>query len=267
MTLTVFLLDYQRFSNILERILPALLHEECVSQIIICHGSHDYVSKAAPNFHRLEDNEMYTFEWKGKQILRIQDPLNQDYQCFRRWIWIERMAQQGFLLNQLVLTHDDDFLFHPGEIFKLLEAWNQRKGICICGSGGRDYSLPSKYTFREMNGPCRIAVGQSILLSVGSVIDVSSKVKSWNIPLHILHEDDIVVSLILGKGEPLHYGVQAAKWLLPSPNARWKRRDHIVKRNETADWILIHLATASSMSNCPPHLRSLSTIGDKPLTS
>jgi hypothetical protein len=83
-----------------------------------------------------------------------------------------------------------------------------------------------------------------MLLSVSSVLEVSRIVSILDVPLDILHEDDIVVSLLLGKGNPVHFGLHAQKILLPSPNARWHRRDHIVKRNASADWILSHLADA-----------------------
>jgi hypothetical protein len=157
---------------------------------------------------------------------------------------MERLFKQGLLQNDLLLTHDDDYMFRQGEISRLVTLWKEKKGICICGSGGRDYSLPQKYSFRSVNGPCRIAVGQSMLLSVSSVLEVSRRVSILDVPLDILHEDDIVVSLLLGKGNPVHFGLHSQKILLPSPNARWHRRDHIAKRNASADWILSHLADA-----------------------
>jgi hypothetical protein len=267
MSLTVFLLDYQRFQNILHGILPALLQDSCVNQIIVCHGSFDYTKVHHEKFSRLEPNEIQLFEWEGKQIIRIQDPFNDQYQCFRRWIWIDRLFKQGLLINHLVLTHDDDFVFFQGETCKLLDLWAQQKGVCVCGSGGRMFREPSKYILRAVNGPCNIAVGQSMLLSVASVVQVCAEVEKMAIPLEILHEDDIVVSLLLGKGENVHYGYSCQKYSLPSPNARWHRPDHILRRNESAEWILTRLPVSSSTPNCPLHLHSPSTTDDRLLTS
>ena len=267
MTLTVFLLDYKRFPNILQNILPSLLREPCVSQIVICHGSHDYEDFHHERFPPLQDNEIQIVEWEGKQILRIQDPLNHQYECFRRWIWIDRLSKKGLLRNPLVLTHDDDFVFVSGEIPKLLELWSLQKGLCICGSGGRMFQEPFKYILRIVNGSCNIAVGQSMLLPVSLVVQVCAEVEQLKIPLEILHEDDVVVSLLVGKGNCVHYGYAAQKYSLPSPNARWHRPDHIQRRNRTADWILTHLSSASSTTNSPPHSRCPSTTDDTLQTS
>jgi hypothetical protein len=82
MTLTVFLLDYKRFPNILHKILPSLLSDSFVSQIVICHGSYDYDDFHHEKFPRLQENEVQIVEWEGKQVLRIQDPLNSQYEIF-----------------------------------------------------------------------------------------------------------------------------------------------------------------------------------------
>jgi len=267
MTLTVFILDYQRFTNIVRFILPKLLHTPFISQIILCHGSYEYEWEQDARFPRLEENEVQIVEWEGKQIIRIQDPLNEHYQCYRRWIWIERLHKNGLLKNELLLTHDDDYMFYEGEIATMMSLWNQQKGLCICGSGGRNYSAPIKYRLRAANGPCNIAVGQSMLLSVSSILDACKQAEDMKIPPEILFEDDIVISLLVGKGRFVHYGVSARKKTLPSPNARWQRINHIQLRNKTADWILTRLADASLATNYPPHLHSQPTIDDTPPTS
>ncbi len=264
MGLTVFLLDFHRFENIHKFILPKLLQEECVTQIVIAHGSYDYVGQNE-RFPRLEADEIKSFEWDGKQILRIQDTLNDTYKCFRRWIWMERLSQRGLLLNDWILTHDDDFYFVKGQIERILSV--RDKGLCICGSGGRDYSQKDKYTYQRVEGLCRIALGQSILLSISSVLDVCRMVREFDVPPCILHEDDIVVSFLLGKGEPVHFGLSTHKILLESLSSQWKRPDHILSRNRTAYWILTRLQGVSLPTNFPPRSHSLSTIGGKQTTS
>jgi hypothetical protein len=267
MTLTVFLLDYQRFANILHFILPKLLHDSSVSQIILSHGTYEYEWEQDPRFPRLEENEVQIFEWEGKQIIRIQDPLNEQYQCYRRWIWIDRLYKNGLLKNELLLTHDDDYMFYEGEIANMISLWNQKKGICICGSGGRNYTVPIKYRLRAVNGPCNVVVGQSILLSISSVLEACRLVEELKIPEEILFEDDIVISFLVGKGEFVHFGYFARKLALPSPNARWQRANHIFLRNRTADWMITQLVNASLVPSCPPHLRFQPTTDDTLTTS
>ena len=118
----------------------------------------------------------------------------------------------------------------------------------------------------KINGSCSIAIGQSMLLSVSSVLDVCRHVEQMKIPLEILYEDDIVVSLLLGGGKPLHYGLSTRKYMLPSPNARWRRSNHLEQRNRSAAWILRYLEDASSISSSPPHLHSEATTADTPPT-
>jgi hypothetical protein len=265
MSITVFILDYQRFPNIQRKILPSLLQEGCISQIVICHGSYHYDSIGDKRFPRLQEGEIQTFTIGHTQIIRIQDPLNDTYECFRRWIWIEKLHKEKKLLNSLIFTHDDDIFFAPGEINKILQAWIQQKGLCICGDGGRNYK-ENLYTMDKINGSCSIAIGQSMLLSVSSVLDVCRHVEQMKIPLEILYEDDIVVSLLLGGGKPLHYGLSTRKYMLPSPNARWRRSNHLEQRNRSAAWILRYLEDASSISSSPPHLHSEATTADTPPT-
>ena len=132
---------------------------------------------------------------------------------------------------------------------------------------GRIFQEPSNYILRIVNGPCNIAVGQSMLLPVSSVVHVCSLVEQLQIPLEILHEDDVVVSFLIGRGTFVHWGYAAQKYSLPSPNARWHRHDHIARRNRTADWILKCLAGVSSTTNFPQHLHFPSTTDDTLPTS
>ena len=255
MHVTVFILDYQRFPNIAYSILPHLLNEPLVNQIIISHGSYFYENSNHPLFPRLSPNEIHEFDISGTQILRVQDNLNPTYQCFRRWIWIEKLYEKGYLKNSFVLTHDDDFCFKEGGIQQILEL--RKKGICICGSGGRFYH---PYTLQSANGACPIAVGQSMLISIQNVLTVCKQVRTLGIRSIILYEDDIVVSLLLGKGKNLHYGIEIEKTILPSPKARWQRFNHLTLRNKTAEIVLRYLKEASSEPNSLQHLHSLSTI-------
>lgn len=254
MQITVFILDYQRFLNIARSILPRLLNEPLVNQIVICHGSYFYDSIKHPLFPRLSPNEIQQFDISGTQIIRIQDTLNYTYQCFRRWIWIEKLYEKGYLQNSYILTHDDDFFFKEGEIQKIVDV--KDRGLCICGTGGR-FSKP--YRLQRVNGPCPIAVGQSMLLSVQNVLKVCHDVRTLKINPTILHEDDIVVSILLGKGEPLHYGISLNKHELPSPNARCRRSNHLILRDNTAKTILRYLQDALSPANSPLHSHSLET--------
>jgi hypothetical protein len=262
MFLTVFILDYQRFPNIVNSILPRLLLEPSVNQIIISHGSFAYENANHHLFPHLEQNEIQTFDLSGKQIVRIQDDLNPVYECFRRWIWIEKLYKKNYIKNSYILTHDDDFYFQKGQIQRLFHA--RKKGICICGSGGR---LLHPYLIKSVNGPCPIAIGKSMLISVENVITVCQEVKRIGIPTYILHEDDIIVSLILGKGESVHYGVYVPKFVLPSPYARCFRTNHLMFREQTAIAVLRYIKAASLKPNYPPHLHSLSTTDDKLMTS
>jgi len=266
MTVTVFVLDYQRFLNILNKILPSLFKEDCVSQIIICHGSFEYEKANHERFPRLEQNEIQQFEWNSKQIIRIQDPLNEKYKCYRRWIWIEELYAKNLLLNKVILTHDDDFLFAPGEIKNLYNIWIQRKELYSVGTG-RNYTINFQYCMKDIIGTCQIIIGQSMLLSVSSVLDACRKARQMNIPIEILHEDDIVISLLVGNGESSHFGVKTIKKNLPAPNARMNRPDHVENRTKTLQWVLTHLGVDLSKPNCPLHLHSLSTTDDMLLTS
>jgi hypothetical protein len=254
MHITVFILDYQRFPNIASRILPQLLSEPLVNQIVICHGSYFYEHIRHPLFPRLSPNEIRQFDVSGTQILRIQDTLNPTYQCFRRWIWVEKLYEKGYLQNSLLLTHDDDFIFQNGEVQRIVAL--KDKGICICGSGGRFYH---PYTLQSANGPCPIAVGQSMLLSVQNILKVCQDVRTLGIPSTVLYEDDIVVSLLLGQGKNLHFGVHLAKTMLPSPKSRWHRWNHLTLRNKTAECVLRYLQGALSLTNSPLHSHSLET--------
>ncbi len=267
MSLTVFILDHKRFPNILHHILPSLDTVACINQIIIAHSNTDYEKEKNEDFPLLKPNTIDITNRNGKQLIRIQDSeLNDVYQCYRRWIWIERLAQQDLIANPCILTHDDDFVFAQGEIQRLLETWQQRKGLIICGDGGRSFS-GSTYSFRQVNGPCNIAVGQSMIISISQVLQVTEIVRKCGIPPEILHEDDIVVSLILGEGDPVHYGIGMRKKHFPSRDARFHRPNHIALRIQSARYILSILKVSSSKPSCPPHSHSLSTIDDKLATS
>ena len=134
MSVTVFILDYQRFPNIQRKILPSLLQEGCISQIVICHGSYHYDSIGDKRFPRLQEGEIQTFTIGHTQIIRIQDPLNDTYECFRRWIWIEKLHKEKKLLNSLIFTHDDDIFFAPGKLIRFCKHGFNKKDSVFAGT-------------------------------------------------------------------------------------------------------------------------------------
>lgn len=267
MSLTVFLLDYKRFPNILHHILPSLLNEGCINQIIIAHANTDYINENDEHFPLLQADAIDITNMNGKQIIRIQDSkLNDTYQCFRRWIWLNRLLLEGVIQNSYILTHDDDFVFMPGEIEQLLQLKLQNKGRIICGEGGRSFS-GTTYSFRQIFARCNIAVGQSMLLEASSILDAYKVIQKAGIPPEILHEDDIVMSLLIGEGNAVHFGARTKKKYFTSPDARFLRPNHIALRIRTGQYIMQVLKVSSSKPNYLQRSHSPSTTDDMLLTS
>lgn len=236
MSLTVFILDYKRFPTVLHHILPSLMSVDCINQIVIAHATTEYLDEKDNRFCQLEANEIRITNMNEKQLIRIQDSdLNDTYECYRRWIWIEKLVKDGLIQNPLLLTHDDDFIFADGEIERLVKL--KDKGIIVCGEGGRS-SDGTSYSFRRHYGACNIALGQSMLLNTSSILEATALVQKHTIPPEILHEDDIVISFLIGKGNPVHYGAAIKKQYFITADARFRRPNHIALRLQTINYML-----------------------------
>jgi len=211
------------------------MQEPAVSKIIIAHGNPGTIF----GIESLADGEII----RQGNVWHIGNyASNAAVKCFRRWELIRKLRQDGLLEEECILVQDDDIVFGKGEIAKFVELYEERKGILITGSGGRNVAY-GKYVFTQIYGKCDIAIGQSIYGNVGTICGAVDEIYRRNIPSDLYsYEDDITMSYFtLADGrlqDRQHYSVKLALRALSQNNAVCARPDHLQRRNRTLAYLL-----------------------------
>lgn len=189
-TVAVIILNYKRHVNVRDIILPSLINNPHVSTVIIAHGLRETVFGVD---HPLEDEEIV----RDGKVLHIGDfNANKLVCCWRRWNIIKRLKEQGILTEEYIHSQDDDLVFHDNYIPLLIQAYKQGRGILLSGSPCRNVTN-GKYSFREITGPCNIALGRSIFTKIEIICKTVEKADKLKIPNEIIKFcDDICLSFL-----------------------------------------------------------------------
>lgn len=229
---TVIILNFKRPENIQHSILPALLLDNQVDLVIIAHGNPDTVFDLD---HPLKDGEQVL---KGKVLHVGNYEENTMYRCFRRWRLIRKLYQEKIIKTATIHSQDDDILFTAQSLHDIRKAHAEKKGILICGAYGRNI-VNNAYSFTQVAGPCEIVIGRSIFGLVETLCNAVAKTETLHIPIDIIREDDICMSLLTkGSGAKNHYALNCKITELPAPFAEWKRPQHGEYRNNTVAYLL-----------------------------
>lgn len=231
----VLILNWMRPGNIRDHILPALMKEEIVSKIIIAHGNPETIF----GVEKLADGEIVR---QGKVWHIGNYASNTALKCFRRWELIRHLRREGLLEEECILVQDDDIVFNSGEIEKFIPAYEEKKGILITGSGGRNI-VSGKYVLGNIYGKCDITIGQSIYGNIDTICNAVDEIYKRNIPVDLyVYEDDITLSYFtLPDGRiqnRQHYCLKLTMKHLPQNNAVSMRPDHLNRRNRTLTYLL-----------------------------
>ena len=189
-TVAVIVLNYKRQNNVKNVILPSLIKNPHVSTIIIAHGLPESVFGVD---HPLEDEEIV----RDGKVLHIGNfSGNSEFCCWRRWKLIKKLKDDGVLNERFVHSQDDDILFDEGTISSFIRAFNERKGILLSGAPCRNITN-GKYDFKQIKGPCNIAIGRSIFTEIEIICKAVEKQPSLNIPGDIIkYCDDVCLSFL-----------------------------------------------------------------------
>lgn len=231
----VLILNWMRPGNIRNHILPALMKEDIVSKIIIAHGNPETIF----GVEKLADGEII----RQEKVWHIGNyASNTALKCFRRWELIRRLRREGLLEEECILVQDDDIVFNRSEIEKFIPAYEEKKGILITGSGGRNI-VSGKYVLGNIYGKCDITIGQSIYGNIDTICKAVDEIYNRNIPSDLyIYEDDITISYFtLTDGNiqnKQHYCVKLNMRHLPQNNAVSMRPDHLNRRNRTLTYLL-----------------------------
>ena len=231
MSVTVLILNWRRPENLKNRILPNLLADPCVSQILIAHG--DPATVFGVGRPLLEGEHVVD----GK-ITHIGDyAANGVYRSFRRWLLVRTLADSGVLTNGYLHVQDDDLVFQRGHLEAMREAFEAGRGTLICGTVGRILKT-NTYDPTSVIGPCDLVVGQSIFSTVRILADAVRGMDG--IPFGVLREDDLVMSClanVAGK-KTSHYALRYPCHLLPSPDALSDQPGHREARGRAVRFML-----------------------------
>jgi hypothetical protein len=229
---TVIILNYKRPENIQHSILPPLLLDNQVDLVIIAHGNPETVFDLD---RPLNDGEQVL---KGKVLHVGNYEENTTYRCFRRWRLIRKLYLEKIIKTDTIHSQDDDILFPSQSLHDIMQAHNDKKGLLICGTYGRNI-VQKAYSFTQVAGPCELVIGRSMFGSVEMLCKAVDKAETLCIPTHILHEDDICMSLLTSMNDAKkHYALNSKITELPSPFALWKRANHAEYRNNTVAYLL-----------------------------
>lgn len=232
MSVTVLILNWRRPENLKDRILPSLLADPCVSQILIAHG--DPATVFGVGRPLLEGEHV-----SDGKITHIGDyAANDVYRSFRRWLLVRTLVDSGVLTDGYLHVQDDDLVFQQGYLEAMREAFEAGRGTLICGTVGRVCG-DGLYNTTSVVGPCDIVVGQSIFSTVRILADAVRGMVG--IPFGVLREDDIVMSYLAngaGKKTP-HYALRYPCHLLPSPDALSDRPGHREARGRAVQFMVL----------------------------
>jgi len=230
-SVTVLILNWKRPENLKNRILPSLVSDPCVSQILIAHG--DPMTVFGVGRPLLEGEHV-----SDGKITHIGDyAANGVYRSFRRWLLVRTLADSGVLTDGYLHVQDDDLVFQRGHLEAMREAFEAGHGTLICGTVGR---ILKNHTYDPTSviGHCDLVVGQSIFSTVRILADAVRGMDG--IPFGVLREDDLVMSCLTnGAGDKTpHYALRYPCHLLPSPDALSDRPGHREARGRAVRFML-----------------------------
>lgn len=237
MAFPVLLLNYKRPNNINHYILPALLKESCVSLVIIAHGEPSTVFGAC---QPLQDGEIQ----KIGKVWHIGDYANNTtYKCFRRWLLIEKLRSS--LPGDCIMVQDDDVVFAPGELKILYTAYQEKKGVLVSGTYGRQLEGES-YKYGNFFGKVELVLGQNIFGSVDAFCKAVKKITDANTPIDtVAFEDDIAMCCnVLVDPQEIrkqpHYAMNLRRTYLAQNDAVCNRPNHVESRTRAVQYWLVN---------------------------
>jgi hypothetical protein len=185
----VIILNYKRYTNVRDIILPSLVKNHNVSTIIIAHGLRETVFGVD---HVLEDEEIV----RDGKVLHIGDfKANHIFCRWWRWNIIKRLKNQGLLNEEYIHSHDDDVIFDNASISSLIQAYKKGRGILLSGFPGRNLKN-RKYVYDEVSGACIITLGRSIFTKIEIICNAVEKAEKLKIPIEILKQEYICMSFL-----------------------------------------------------------------------
>jgi hypothetical protein len=233
-SIAVIILNYKRQQNISDIILPQLVNNKHVSTVIIAHGLHNTVFGVD---RPLEDEEII----RNGKVLHIGNfKANDKFCCWRRWKLIKELKDKGILTEEYIHSQDDDLVFDHLTIPRLLDIYNEGRGILVSGVPARN-TINGIYTYKGINGSCNIVLGRSIFTKVDIICKAVEKANALRIPNEILKQDDICISYISLDNVSdyiamKHYSVKCIFRELPANDALSSREDHTKRRNNAIEY-------------------------------
>lgn len=235
----LILLNYKRSLNVKYRILRQLLMSNSISIVVVAHGLPDAVFGVSKS---LADGDSVL---TGK-VLHVGDYLNNErYRCWRRWLLLKRLVDEGKITSEYCIVLDDDLAITPSQISELLtKAKTLPDGWLTSIVDGRSFQERT-YLTTSVVGEAPILVGRNICGKTRDFCDAVDLAQTLQIPLDVLQQDDICISMLVKclykrTIQDPHYALGLPVNKLPDPFALCKEKDHYLKRDATVSWWVEH---------------------------
>lgn len=230
---TAVLLNYYRPYNLQNIILPTLIKNRWIDQIIISHGRSENVFSTPPIENRTS-------------IIHLHDYIKVDteYGLFRRYLASEKSK------NNILLILDDDLIVSEVEFFKLLYQYSQSPNI-IHGKYGRDIVSNNQqhYIYNSIdskNIKCPILLTRIVMTHKDNIKYVISKFKKHHSFFQSLtpiwNGEDIFLSLLVAdKNKEMNQICPLKIQNLNNTNAISKLDTHLLQRNLILKYLMSFL--------------------------
>lgn len=235
--ITVILLNWMRTSNIENFILPTLLKEQYISSIIIAHCNPLTVF----GLKNLELENEKTIKL-GKIIHCGCFDMFKKYGTFCKWVLLNKLDKIEDI-SDIVMSHDDTFLFELGEIKILLNSHKNNKGILVSGVKGYNLKLHEYIEQRYGVEKCNMVSKENILGNKRIFCSAVEKILKLNLPSEFLKEEEILINMfcheniknIIYKNHFVHICKTSG---LPYSNSVFEKNLDIKKKNSIMNYLL-----------------------------
>jgi len=234
--ITVCILNYKRPQNLIHDILPKLESNQNISLIVIGHGN----PAAVFGLDKPLKQNNYIMKDKILHVGNYEE--NATYCCWRRWALIKLLVDRQIIKTKYIFSQDDDILFEPGEIERMLKAHQSNKGILISGAPGRN-TLNDAYSYAHVSGRCEIVLGRAIFGKTETIYNAVASAEKLSIPLEILKEDDICISFLTKLDQcnyitDCHFSIKSAHLDLEDDFALCKLGNRVLNRDAAVKYFI-----------------------------
>lgn len=235
--ITVILLNWLRPNNIEQSILPKLLEEQNISNIIIAHCNP--LSVFGIQNQTLKNGNII----KQDKIIHYGCfDLYEKYGTFCKWLVLNDVNKKEFLSN-VVMSQADTFVFEIGEIKKLLSAHLSNEGVLISGINGLNFKSHEYVDNNTIFDNCHIASADNILGNKTTLCNAVDKIMKLNLPPEILKEEEILMNMFTLDNlkyitHKKHKSVKCLTNALLSSNCLFDKKTDIINKNRALNYLL-----------------------------